>query len=36
MRQFQKSTLFIILTGLIYGIFAQNHYTNKVVESGEF
>ncbi|KAG2233888.1 hypothetical protein INT48_005229 [Thamnidium elegans] len=30
MRLLQRPTLFIILTGLIYGVFSQNHYTTKV------
>lgn len=31
MRLFQKSTLFIILTGLIYSTFAQDYYNDKVI-----
>ncbi|GAA5798900.1 hypothetical protein HPULCUR_004307 [Helicostylum pulchrum] len=30
MRLLQRPTLFIILTGLIYGVFSQNHFTTKV------
>jgi hypothetical protein len=30
MKEMRNSTLFLILTGLIYTTFAQSHYSNTV------